>query len=469
MDATTPVPNEFVSWTSSIYALPPEIFTDIFLHLHSDPSIPRAADDLRNTHKLTFVMLVCKGWKDIVEVAPILWTDIWLGWCPPYLRNEGTGQWSDYIKARFARSGTLPLNLTIMVEQVNLEELSSLLLPHISRCKKLALRALKAETMWTPNFQANTTSVIHHILSSPLPTLQTIIVERLALRQGSDGPCDPLELDAPNLREIATLSSDIIPFVKPRLPLLSTHNSLERLSISPDWENILPHLPYDLISLPNLKFLYVAYTDHLWNLLQVIETPNLEHFVVNCDYANWPEEVDTVIPVMSNLRELEWYTDPGAVYEQPTLHHLLQHCPNISSFSYICNEGSAGAFQEDLEAGELDDPLLALSILLHETQHGTLEFCPQLRRLRIVCASFEQVRDLILLRPMLEHVSMQYRIPGDDIVASSSEYEWLARVNMVRWIRSKIKFEFPTDVGPSGLDLREEEGVFWGPRENLAE
>ncbi|KIO18398.1 hypothetical protein M407DRAFT_31948 [Tulasnella calospora MUT 4182] len=141
---------------------------------------------------------------------------------------------------------------------------------------------------------------------------------------------------------------------------------------------------------------------------------------------------------MSNLQELEWNTDPGAAYEQPTLHHLLQHCPNISSFSYICNEGSAGAFQEDLE------------------------FCPQLSHLRIVCASFEQVRRLILRRPMLEHVSMQYRIPGDDIVASSED-EWLAKVNMVRWIRSKIRFELPTNVVPFGLDLREEEGVFWDP------
>ncbi|KIO18401.1 hypothetical protein M407DRAFT_31951 [Tulasnella calospora MUT 4182] len=469
MDATTPmIHTEFTSSTGSAYALPPEIHTDIFLHLYTNPSIPRAEHDLHNTHKLTFVMLVCKGWKDIVDGAPILWTDVWLGQRPRYIGNEDTGQWRDHIKTRFGRSGTLPLSLTIMAGYVDLEEVSHLLRQHISRCKSLVLRALKDETNWITYFQSTTPSVIYHILSSPLPTLETITIEDFARQEVSEYQCGALELDAPNLREITTLSPDIIPFPKLHSPHLFTHNSLERFSICPGWENIVPHLPRDRLSLPKLKFLNVAYTDHLWDLLQVIETPNLEHFVVNCGVADWPEEVDSVIPVMSNLRELEWYTDPDAICEQPTLRHLLRHCPNISSLSYICNEDSGADLLEDLEAGEPGDPVLAPSILLHEMQGGTLQLCPELRRLRIACASFKQIRELAFLRPMLEHVSMQYRIPGEDVVTSSKS-EWLAKVSMVCQIRSKIQFEFPTNVMAVGLDLREEEGLFWNPRGNPAE
>ncbi|KIO18397.1 hypothetical protein M407DRAFT_31947 [Tulasnella calospora MUT 4182] len=232
---TVDAPTEFASSTSSVYALPPEIFTDIFRHLYTDPSIPRRAHDLRSTHKLTFVMLVCKAWNDIVERAPILWTDIWLGRCPPYIGNEDTRQWLDHIKTRFERSGTLPLNLTIMARHVDLEEVSHLLLQHISRCKTLALRAIKDETHLMPISQSNTPSVIYHILSSPLPMLQKITIGGFVLGLGSEDRCEALELDAPNLREITTLSADIVQFIRPQSPLLCIHDSLEPLSISPDW------------------------------------------------------------------------------------------------------------------------------------------------------------------------------------------------------------------------------------------
>ncbi|KAG8935820.1 hypothetical protein FRC00_010276, partial [Tulasnella sp. 408] len=464
MDATTPIPAKLVSATHCIHDIPFEILIDIFFHLYKDPSIPRADHDLRNTHKLTPIMLVCKDWKDAVERAPSLWTDIWLGRCPQYITDEDTGQWLDHIKTRFTRSGTLPLNLTIMTAFVNLEEVSQVLLRHISRCRTLSLRRLDDEINWKVHFQGNTLSLIYHILSSPLPALQTITIQGFALQQGWEWRWHPgpLQLDAPNLRELNAFSSNIIPFVKPNPPLLSAHTCLERLSLSIGWDYLPSRLPRDRLSLPNLKFLSVSYVDHFWELLQIIDAPNLEHLVVNCGVANWPEEVDTVIPVMNNFRELEWITDANAIQEQPTLHHLLRHCPNILLLSYICNEESAGFFRADLERGELNNPILAWSDLLHETQGGTLQFCPKLRCLRIACAAFEQIQELVSLRPMLEHVSLQYRKPGDDTV-TGSETSWRARVNMARGIRSNIMFEFPTDVVAVGRALREEEGVFWDP------
>ncbi|KAG8899427.1 hypothetical protein FRC01_010557 [Tulasnella sp. 417] len=453
---------EFASSTaSSTHALPPELLAEIFLHLYKDASIPRADHDLHNTHKLTFVMLVCNAWRDIVERAPTLWTDIWLGRCPLYIGNKNTRQWLDYIKARFARSGSLPLNLTIMITYLDLVNFSQLLLQHISRCKILALRGAEDGTKWTPVFPSNTPSVIHRILSFPLPALQMIAIGEFVLHQAS-AECGPLELDAPNLRDITTRSPDIIPFVKPQLPHISTHNSLERLSASSGWEYLILHLPRDRLSLPNLKFLSVVYTDHLWNLLQVIDTPNIEHFVVKCGIADWPEEVDTVIPVMSNLRELEWYTDPNAEYEQPSLHHLLQHCPNLTSLSYICNEDSAESLQVHLRASNVDEPVLASFVLLHHMQAGIPLFCPELRRLHIACSSFKQVLDLVLLRPTLEYVSMQFRFPSE-IIVQGSEDDWHATVEVVRHIRSHIQFEFPTNVSAASPDLLEEEGVFWDP------
>ncbi|KAG8919086.1 hypothetical protein FRC01_001483 [Tulasnella sp. 417] len=357
------------NYTSSTHAIPPELLTEIFLHLYKDASIPRADNTLRNTHKLTFVMLVCRAWKDIVECAPTLWTDIWLGRCPLYIGNKNTRQWLDYIKARFARSGTLLLNLTIMVACVDLANFSQLLLQHISRCKTLALRSPEDETKWAHNSRSNTSSVIHHLLSSPLPALQTITIDEVILTDDLEYERRALELDAPKLRDLTTQSPYIIP---------------------------------------------VAYTDNLWDLLQVLDTSNIEHFVVNCGIADWPQDVDTVIPVMGNLRELEWYTDIDALFEQPTLRHLLRHCPNITSLSYICYEDSAESLLEDLVAGVVAGPS---SEFLHQTQAGIPLLCPELRRLRIVCASFGEVLDLVLLRPTLESELYQSPKPIMDATA----------------------------------------------------
>ncbi|KAG9033876.1 hypothetical protein FS837_002322 [Tulasnella sp. UAMH 9824] len=366
MNATTPIP------TASTSSLPPELLVDIFLHLYKEPSVSHAKHDLRNTHKLTSIMLVCKRWKDIVERAPILWTDIRLSRCPPYMGNEDTRRWLDYVKTLFVRSGSLPLNLTIIVAHVNLGEVIQVLLQHLGRCKMLTIRALQNETKLIPDLGGGTSSAIYHILSSPLPTLQTIAIDGFAFELKSEYDWSALELDAPNLRDINTLSPDIIPFVKPDLLLLSVHNLLQRFSISLDWGNIVPHLPRNRLSLPNLKFLSVAYLDCLWDLLRVMDTSNLEHFVIMCGVAEWPEEVNTDIPVMSNLRELEWYTDPDATDEPATLRHLLHHCPNITLLSYICSEATGESLQECLVQGTLGDPILSFPSLLSETGGGSV-------------------------------------------------------------------------------------------------
>lgn len=117
---------------------------------------------------------------------------------------------------------------------------------------------------------------------------------------------------------------------------------------------------------------------------------------------------------------------------------------------------------------DADSLLLALSEVLGETDNSTPSLCPRLRRLRLACASFEQVRDLVLTRPALEYVSLQYQKPSDEIVTQSKTF-WKEKVDLVRWIRSKVEFEFETDWMDVSPDMQEEEGVFWDPSENSSE
>ncbi|KIO18402.1 hypothetical protein M407DRAFT_246492 [Tulasnella calospora MUT 4182] len=58
---------------------------------------------------------------------------------------------------------------------------------------------------------------------------------------------------------------------------------------------------------------------------------------------------------------------------------------------------------------------------------------------------------------------MQYR-KHEDAVVTSSKTLWSAKVSLVRWIRSKVQFEFPTNVWAVEKGLLEEEGVFWWDR-----
>ncbi|KAG8924805.1 hypothetical protein FRC00_004702 [Tulasnella sp. 408] len=116
------------------------------------------------------------------------------------------------------------------------------------------------------------------------------------------------------------------------------------------------------------------------------------------------------------------------------------------------------ANQKNFRRGDVDDVILALSGLLGERPP---RLCPRLNRLRLACASYEHVRELVLLRPALEFVSVQYRKPGDDVVQSKAI--WREKVDVIRWIRSKVEFELERTEVAVGPGMEEEEGVLWDP------
>ncbi|KAG8964626.1 hypothetical protein FRC00_001602 [Tulasnella sp. 408] len=227
-------------------------------------------------------------------------------------------------------------------------------------------------------------------------------------------------------------------------------------------------LPRTTVSLPGLKSLSLTYTDHLWETLQILETPNLERLVVECGLAEWFSEVDPPSPVLSNLRELTWSTDPGADHETPNLLHLLQHCPNMESFLYSCKSSYADTKQKYFRRRDVDDMIVAVSDRLNETHESSPRLCPGLKRLQLACASYEHVRELVLSRPALEFVSVQYRKPGDDVVQSKAV--WREKVDVIRWIKSKIEFELERNEVAVGPGMEEEEGVLWDPnyRQDMA-
>ncbi|KAG8964624.1 hypothetical protein FRC00_001600 [Tulasnella sp. 408] len=430
-----------------IHSFPVELLSSIFLYLYTDHSIPRATDDLRDTHKLAFIMLVCKHWRDIVDCSPVLWTDIWLGRGPEHVnaRND----WITRLEDLFRRSRTMPLTLTILVTLADLEDASQVLLQHLPRCETLAIQQPEGHIGTTESRRLRV-SAVHRILSSPFHVLQKIVIGGYNFHYDSDHR-GPFLLDAPNLRFLHSSTSHIIPFIKPH-GSPPAHNSLETFSFDGGWDPVMEMLPLTTVYLPRLKKLSLAYTDDFWNILQILDTPNLESLVANCGLAEWFHEVDSPKPVLRNLHELTWYTDSDAADETPNLCHLLQHCPNIECFLYSCWSSSANEKDDYLQRQDADSIVLALSEFIHETDASTPRLCPRLRRLRLGCASFEQIRDLVLTRPALESVSLQYRKPGDDVVTQSKTV-WQEKVDLVRWIRSKIEFEFEeADVGP---DLQE--------------
>ncbi|KIO31439.1 hypothetical protein M407DRAFT_19579 [Tulasnella calospora MUT 4182] len=403
-------------------------------------------------------MLVCKHWKDTVECNPVLWTDIWLGRGLEHV--DVRDEWIARLEALFRRSGTMPLTLTIILTSFDLEDASQFLLQHLPRCKTLVLQPPKCQIDRTTRLRQKV-SVVHRILSSPFPILRKFLISSFELQYEPDHR-GPLLLDAPNLRSLDSSTYHIIPLVKPH-GSPSCHGSLQYLSMVGGWGNVMELLPLATVSLPGLKSLSLKYTDHLWNILQILDIPNLERLVVDCGLAEWFAEIDTPAPVLSHLHELTWYTDPSAVDEAPNLRHLLQHCPNIESFLYSYQSSSVDAKEEYLEREDEDSLILALSDPLHETHDSSPRLCPRLKRVHLVCANFEQVRDLVLMRPALQHVSLQYRKPGDDIVVQSKDV-WREKVALVRRIRSKVEFEFERDgIAVVRPDLQEEERVFWDP------
>ncbi|KAG8959217.1 hypothetical protein FRC00_001829 [Tulasnella sp. 408] len=446
--------------THHIHALPVELLDSIFLFLYRDQSIPRTTDDLRNTHKLAFIMLVCKDWKNAVECSPALWTDIWLDRGPKHV--DAKDGWVGSLETLFKRSRTMPLDLTILVSLIDLEYASPILLQHLPRCETLVIQLQQPkgqiDCMTPRRLKA---CAVHRILSCPFPILQNMAIGGYSPLYEWDQQ-GPLLLDAPNLRSLSSSTYRIIPFVKSH-GSPPAHDSLECFSINGGWQNVMEKLPLATISLPKLKSLSLEDTDDLWDILQKLDTPNLESLIVGCGPADWSEEVDSPTSVLRNLHELTWYTDWDTTNETPNLRHLLQHCPNIEYFKYNCYTGSAPDQEEYLLPEEADNLVLALSESLDETYNSSPRFCPRLRHLHLACASFEQVRDLVLMRPALEYVGLQCRKPGQVVIRSKTV--WREKVDLVRWIRSKVEFEFETDGVAVGLDLQGEEGVFWNPGE----
>lgn len=448
--------------------LPFEILSYIFLLLYTDPSVPRAKDDFENTHKLVSAMTACKRWKHVVESSPALWTDIWLGHSPPH-HTPTINQWLECVEIQVNRSGNLPLNLNIMVECVALDDVLHILNPHLPRCRWLGLRGpgtkdadrnseLSVDTTW---------SAIHKLLYSPFPALKFLSIDHLepnrVVEMGSADTDRFVFIDAPNLISITSCCPSLKAIVKCSHPPPLGHPSLQDLSLCGSWIDDPFIIPPDKLDIPNLKTLRLESTDYLWQLLSALCIPHLENLTIVCDLAYWPsaEELPINVSPMAHLQRLEWRTYSAAGNEEPSLHCLLRHSSNLVSFAYISNVDyeDPSAWTEDPDA--FTNIAMVLNILSeHETATATEKLCPNLRSLHLVSMSLDNVVTLIELRPTLERISLQFR-KTEDVIVTGPRQRWRMTVNRMRWIKSRVEFEYPTLQLPT--EFQQEEDVAWKP------
>ncbi|KAG8941223.1 hypothetical protein FRC04_004675 [Tulasnella sp. 424] len=446
--------------------LPVELLSYIFLFLYKDPSIPRAKDDFQNSHKLHSTTTVCKRWKDAIEMEPALWTDIWLGHSPAQLHRAALNKWLKYVAVQLDRSGKLPINLDIMVEFVELEDAFSVLKQHLPRCRRLDLRAARRND-GTDHPWFNKFSMVRELLHFPFPVMKFLTIDNIAYGMAETGDEDHggmVLVDAPNLVSLTSRDPSLKTLVKYSLLPPFFHSSLTNLSICGSWGDGPFDLPPDKLSLPSLKTLRLENTDHLWQFLSALSIPHLEDFIIVCDLANWPstEELPVNTSAMMHLRRLEWHTTPVAEREAPSLLRLFQSSPNLVSFSYITDDVEHGRFRAFLAESEQDGDvdLLAIYNMLLEQEGTRVMLCPKLRRLCLPSVSLDDMARLIELRPALEYISLQSRITGDTVVVGSRE-KWRTKIDQMRWIKSRVEFEFPTLRLRPGLP--QEEDIAWSP------
>ncbi|KAG8902124.1 hypothetical protein FRC00_001565 [Tulasnella sp. 408] len=414
-------------------------------------------------------MTVCKRWKHVAEGSPALWTDIWLGHSPPRQRTT-INQWLEYVEVQVNRSGNLPLNLNIIVGCVVLDDALRILSPHLSRCRWLGLRGPSGkdadQNKYLKLSVGTTSSAIHRLLSSPFPALKSLSIDRLY-----DNPIEEMErtntarfvfVDAPNLVSITSRCPYLKAIVKCSHPPPLGRSSLQDLSLRGSWIDDPFIIPPDKLELPSLKTLRLESTDYLWQLLSALCIPQLEKLTILCGLAYWPsaDELPINVSPMAHLRSLEWRTYSAAGNEEPSLYCLLRHSSNLISFAYVCNVDS-----EDPNAwtGNPDgcaNIAMILNILSkHETE--TAKLCPNLRSLHLVSMSLDSVVTLIKLRPTLERISLQFR-KTEDVIVTGPKERWRMTVDKMRWIKSRVEFEYPTLELPPGF--QQEEDVAWNPK-----
>ncbi|KAG8954841.1 hypothetical protein FRC04_010323 [Tulasnella sp. 424] len=315
--------------------LPPELLINIFDILYQDTTeslpFPFPYDEALehfSRHPLLDLMLVHRGWCNLVQTTPSYWThtnlgvtDIiaraWRGLSRDAVPWIGKGEIKE-VREQLDKSRSLPLHLTIAPGFISdFSIVPHVLKDHASRLETLIILANAAST-GVPIRNASP-EYLAQLLKLPLPSLKRLQMDELCVTPPTEMDLTlRIDLDAPNLHQLSSHSHLIIPQNPSHLTFLSVSN-LDLQSIEAPFDGSQIELP---------KLLELRITDcEPGPILSAFLTPTLEVLIFRSE--DRPSRSPAELPQYSHLRDLQW-SDRG---RDPVFKLGFQHCPNLTRYA----------------------------------------------------------------------------------------------------------------------------------------
>ncbi|KAG8954838.1 hypothetical protein FRC04_010320 [Tulasnella sp. 424] len=280
-------------------------------------------------HPLLDLMLVHRGWYNLVQTTPSYWTDVNIGVTDSIaggcsgvgrdgIHSVGMGEVKE-LQERLKKSGSLPLHLTVAPGFIpDFGIVLRVLEEHAGRLENLNI--LSNTSMKASSTYDISSEYLVQLLKLPLPLLKRLQMDDLIITH-STPEMDPtlrIDLYAPNLQQLSSHTHFVIPQTPSHLTLLSIS--------SLDLDSIRPSFNGSRMELPRLLELRMANCEP-GPILSALLTPALQVLIFQPDYA--PTQVPTELPEYSHLRDLQWF-DTGP---EPTFELVFRRCPNITRYA----------------------------------------------------------------------------------------------------------------------------------------
>ncbi|KAG8973741.1 hypothetical protein FRB90_009875, partial [Tulasnella sp. 427] len=325
-------------------ALPSELILLVFDLIYAErtdpPSFPYTKSEVverQNRHALLDVMLVCKGWRELVETSPRYWAMINVLPLPntfPITPGHDVAEHRRMmLEAQLRRSGSVPIQVNIDMDSVmKFSEIADLLEAEGRRWRIINLLASNRRTN-----DPTRLSRLAQLFTRPFPCLKSLHMGNVCLADDKGhSVAMVVQVDAPALHAVSCHSHLVLPLSNDCLRYLSvTRINLDKMQL---------HLDRSRLEFGQLVELRISRCNP-GALLAAFSTPNLVKLIVDSKYSDYtPPESLNQYP---NLKELQW-DDMGP---DPTFSMLLPRCPNLTRFAdYIVGR------EDDVSLDEIDDP-----------------------------------------------------------------------------------------------------------------
>ncbi|KAG8929265.1 hypothetical protein FRC01_004612 [Tulasnella sp. 417] len=374
---------------------PPELLVTVFDVLHRDIMeslpFPLPYDEGLQRFKqnpLVILMLVCRGWCDLIKTTPGYWTFVDIG----VLYNATVREQADAVrslgsegvenlKRRLEKAGSLPLYVTVAPEYIldfgtvleilkeHAHQLETINIVKMPQLKRATLRQVSSEQFL-------------QLFELPLPSLKRLHIDQFHLIPRPPVPWigSRVEMDAPQLYHLSSHLHILIP----QNPFHLTSLSISGVDVT-IIRSILTHGQVELPNLLNLRI-----TDSEPGLvLSALSTPLLQVLVYQSEDASThlPEE----LPEYSHLRDLQW-SDVGP---DSTFDPLFRRCQHLARYAnYVIGT------EAELDISMLVDPP---TILARPGGIDSIKW-PDLQEVLFDCATYAALKALVDLVPTIKRI-----------------------------------------------------------------